>query len=328
MAGELTPPPQASWWTSPRLPSQQHPRQGPLGREPRIEPYPRPTNPSPPRPSPRQGSLDGELRTEPGPSITRPSNHRGPREEDLTTSRTPNHEPRTEPPTRLTGPTAPCRGPCGGEARASSFTYARPGLEPAPYIPRSTSRSESRVGESPTSNSPSRPESNNTVPFQTVKYPFPYYVPGSGSGPAPGPPSPSPSHSSSRPPLLPPSLALLPEIIETRDERVLLDFPITYQLALVCVEDKHTSEMAESEQQLEYFKLKTKLYEDFFLALEAGGRSSSSSVLGCGRGGGGGRREQPRGRPGSLRELKFRLESQLRVMKAEETRISKGSGWF
>lgn len=281
--------------TSPRLTSQ-HSRQGPLGREPRIEPSPRPTNPSPPRPSPRQGPLGGELRTEPGPS-----NYRGPREGDLPTSRAPTHEPRTEPPTRLTGAISPCRGPCGGEPRASSSIHARPGMEPAPLLPRSTPRSESRVGESPTSNSTSL--ESNTVPFQPVKYPFPFYVP--GSGPAPGP-----SHSSGLPPL--------PDIIEARDESVLLDFPITYHLALACAEDKHTSEMAESEQQLGYLKLKTKLYEDFFLTLEAG---RSSSALGRGR-------REPRGRPGSLGELKFRLESQLRVMKAEETRISKGSGWF
>ena len=76
--------------------------------------------------------------------------------------------------------------------------------------------------------------------------------------------------------------------------------------------------MAETEQQLEYMKLKTRIYEDFFLALEAG---RSSSILGRGR-------REPRRRPGSLGELKLRLESQLRVMKAEETQVAKGSGWF
>lgn len=172
-------------------------------------------------------------------------------------------------------------------------------MEPVPLLPRSTSRSEARVGESPISNPMSLEP--NTVSFRPVKYPFSYYVPGSGPAPGPGP-------SSELPPL--------PDIIEARDESVLLDFPITYHLALACAEDKHTSEMAESEQQLEYLKLKSKLYEDFFLALEAG---RSSSVLSRGR-------REPRGRPGSLGELKFRLESQLRVMKAEETRIAKGSG--
>lgn len=141
------------------------------------------------------------------------------------------------------------------------------------------------------------------MPSQPVTYPFPRYIP--GSRPAPGL-----SYSKGLPPL--------PNIIEARDESVLVDFPITYHLALACAEDKHTSEMAESEQQLEYLKLKTNLYEDFFLALEAG---RSSSVLGRGR-------REPRGQPGSLVELKYRLESQLRVMKAEETRITKGLGWF
>lgn len=330
--------------TSPRLTSQQA-RQGPLGREPRIEPYARPTNTCPPRPSPGQRPFGWELSTEPGLcSATRPTNHRGPHEGYLTTWTTLNHEPRKEPPTRLTGPTSPGRGgPFGGELRASSSTYTSsrpsPGMEPAPLLPRSTIRSESRVRESPISNSTSLEPANHTVSSQQpppppppVTYPSPYYVhpaaPPETSGhvaaaaaaattPPPGP-SHTPSSSSTNGGLAPPPPPSLPDIIEARDETVLLDFPITYHLALACAEDKHSSEMAESEQQLEYFKLKTRLYEDFFLSLEAG---RSSSVPGRGR-------REPRGRPRSLGEVKFRLESQLRVMKAEQTWISKGSGGF
>lgn len=68
--------------------------------------------------------------------------------------------------------------------------------------------------------------------------------------------------------------------------------------------------MAKGEQELDNIRKKLKLYEDFFLAIEAGGPSSL------------------RGRPRSLGELTQRLESHLRVMKAEETQMAKGSGWF
>lgn len=74
--------------------------------------------------------------------------------------------------------------------------------------------------------------------------------------------------------------------------------------------------MAKAEQELEKLGEKVKLYEDFLLKLEAG---RSSSLIG------GGQREG-RGRPKSLEELKERLESQLRVMEAEE--MAKRSGWF
>lgn len=59
-----------------------------------------------------------------------------------------------------------------------------------------------------------------------------------------------------------------------------------------------------------------RLYEDFFLKLEAGGSSSLT----------GGGQHEGLGRPRSLEELKERLESQLRVMKAEE--MAMGLGWF
>lgn len=78
------------------------------------------------------------------------------------------------------------------------------------------------------------------------------------------------------------------------------------------------TQMAKGEQELEKLGEKVKLYEDFFLALEAG---RSSSLIG-----GGGGQCEGRGRPKSLEELKQRLESQLRVMKAEE--MARGSGWF
>lgn len=333
---------------SPPRPSSS-PRQGPLGvgELSRTEHDPSASRPSNDRERPHEWDLT---------TSRTPLNHHEPR-------RTV-----TEPPTRLTGPSCspPCgRGPpVGGKLRASSSTYAssRPGLglgmEPAPLLPpRSTLCSEEShvfrqspiISKSHTSlKVENAAHNNNTVvtssqpppppPVTTYPppYPYSYYAqhpappPGSSSGPAAAPHGPSHTHTHGTGPAPPlPPLPLLPDIIEARDESVLLYFPMTYHLALACAEDKHSSEMAESEQQLEYLKLKTKLYEDFFLALEAG-RSSSSSVLGRrggGCGGGGGRRE-PRGRPRSLGELKFRLESQMRVMKAEQTRISKGSGWF
>lgn len=74
--------------------------------------------------------------------------------------------------------------------------------------------------------------------------------------------------------------------------------------------------MAKAEQELEKLGEKVKLYEDFLLKLEAG---RSSSLIGVGQ-------REGRGRPKSLEELKERLESQLRVMEAEE--MAKRSGWF